>query len=54
MSLDYLFRACKEGDVATVRQAVADGVDGKKVVDGSWPYPTPLHYACQYVDHFCL
>ena len=54
MSSDYLFKACKEGDVATVRQAVADGVDVRKVVDKRWLHLTPLHCACQYVDHFCL
>ena len=54
MSSDYLCKACREGDVATVRQAVADGVDVRKVVDMRWPRPTTLHYACQYVDHICL
>ena len=47
MSLDYLFQACKEGDVARVREAVADGVDVRKVVDKSLRNFTPLHYACE-------
>ena len=51
MSLYYLFEACKRGDIARVRQAVADGVDVRKVVDKSWLNNTPLHYACGYVPH---
>ena len=47
MSLDYLFDACTKGDVARVRQAVADGVDVRKVVDDFFSRKTPLHYACQ-------
>ena len=50
MSLDDLFDACREGDITRVRQAVAAGVNVRKVVDKSWPNYTPLHYACQYVD----
>ena len=50
MSLDYLFKACKDGDVAIVRRAVAAGVDVRKVIDKSWLNDTPLHYACQYVN----
>ena len=44
-----VFGACWEGDIARVRQAVADGVDVRKVVDKSYLNYTPLHYACQYV-----
>ena len=44
-----LFDACKKGDIARVRQAVADGVDVRKVVDKNWSNFTPLHYTCWYV-----
>ena len=46
-SKEDLFDACKKGDIARVRQAVADGDDVRKVVDKYWD--TPLHYACGYV-----
>ena len=49
MSTRDLFDACEKGDIARVRQAVADGVDVRKVVDKSWSNYTPLHYACRYV-----
>ena len=41
--------ACKKGDIARVRCAVADGVDVRKVVDKNWANRTPLHYASWYV-----
>ena len=44
-----LFGACRKGDIARVRQAVADGADVRKVVDKSRSNYTPLHYACEYV-----
>ena len=47
MSSDDLFDACIKGDLARVRQAVADGVDVTKVVDKRHNDFTPLHYACQ-------
>ena len=48
-STEDLFDACEKGDIARVRQAVADGVDVRKVVDKNWYNRTPLHYACRYV-----
>ena len=48
MSAGDLFEACKKGDIAAIRRAVANGVDVRKVVDKSWPYLKPLHYACRY------
>ena len=50
MSSDDLFEACKKGNIARVRQAVADGVDVTKVVDKRRSDFTLLHYACQYVN----
>ena len=44
-----LFDACEKGDIARVRQAVADGVDVRKAVDKNWLNFTPLHYASWYV-----
>ena len=38
-----------KGDIARVRQAVADGVDVRKVVDKNWNNRTPLHHASWYV-----
>ena len=49
MSLNYLFDACKRGDIARVREAVDNGVDVRKVVDKSYYNCTPLHWACEYV-----
>jgi hypothetical protein len=46
MSTSDLFDACWEGDIARVRQAVADGVDVRKVVDKDWYNETLLHRAC--------
>ena len=48
MSLKELFRACKEGDVASVRRAVENGLNVKDAVDKEWFKYTPLHYACEY------
>ena len=48
-TLDDLFRACDRGDLRTVRQAVADGLDVKNARDDRFPY-TPLHHACWYVS----
>ena len=48
-----LFDACKGGDLPTVRQAVADGLDLKNARDNRGYYQynsTPLHYACRYVS----
>ena len=47
--LEDLFVACRNGDIARVRQAVADGVDVRNVVDKKWYNRAPLHYACRYV-----
>ena len=47
MSTRELFDACKGGDIARVRQAVADGVDVRKVVNKNEWNETPLHYACR-------
>ena len=47
MSTRDLFDACKRGDIAGVRQAVADGVDVRKVVDKNLFNETPLHCACR-------
>ena len=49
MSKWFLFIACKRGDIAAVRKAVANEVDVRKVVDESYHNFTPLHYACKYV-----
>ena len=43
---DLIFDACERGDIARVRQAVADGVDVRKVVNENDWDATPLHYAC--------
>ena len=43
-----LFDACKRGDLAGVRQAVADGVDVRNAVDEIWLNHTPLHCASEY------
>ena len=45
-----LFGACKRGDLATVRRAVAEGLEVKNAVDkGLYNHLyTPLHYASQY------
>ena len=48
MSLKELFRACKEGDVESVRRAVESGLNVKNAVDKEWSNYTPLHYACRY------
>ena len=42
-----VFIACKRGDIARVRQAVADGVDVRKVINVNWHNETPLHHACR-------
>ena len=47
MSTWDLLDACERGDIARVRQAVADGVDVRKVVDKNDWNTTPLHYACR-------
>jgi hypothetical protein len=44
---DFILEACKKGDIARVRLAVADGVDVRKVVDMYWFNGTPLHCACR-------
>ena len=44
-----LFDACKKGDIARVRQAVADGVNVRKVVNNNWDNSTLLHYTCRYM-----
>ena len=49
MSTRDLFDACRRGDIARVRQAVADGLDVRKVVDKSVFNYAPLQYACGYV-----
>ena len=53
-----LFDACERGDLPTVRQAVADGLDLKNARDGRYYIIggyihyncTPLHLACRYVS----
>ena len=47
MSTSDLFDACRRGDIARVRQAVADGVDVRKVVDKDVVNETLLHCACR-------
>jgi ankyrin repeat protein len=47
MSISDLFDACKRGDIARVREAVADGVNVRKVVDKNVYNETPLHCACR-------
>ena len=61
MSTSDLFDACRSGDIARVRQAVADGVDVRKVVNkNSWLKESPLHYACRWDQppylymHYCM
>ena len=49
MALRDLFEACEKGDIARVRQAVADGIDARKAVDKNFFNYTPLHHACVYV-----
>ena len=46
---EELIGASKKGDIARIRQAVAAGVDVRKVVDKYWPNRTLLHHACRYV-----
>ena len=48
MSLKELFRACEEGDVASVRRVVENGVNVKDAVNKEYMNYTPLHYACWY------
>ena len=43
-----LFRACKRGDLPTVRRAVAEGLEVKNAVNKSFFNYTPLHYASEY------
>ena len=49
LSREDLFDACKKGDIARVRQAVADGVNVRKLVNNNWDNRTLLHYTCRYV-----
>ena len=55
-TLRDLFYACERGDLPTVRQAVADGLDLKNARDNRYigvyyQYNcTPLHVACGYVS----
>ena len=50
MTESELFEACKRGDLATVRRAVAEGLEVKNAVDkGLYKHLyTPLHYASRY------
>ena len=48
MSLTELFEACREGNVASVRKAVENGLNVKDAVDKEFLNLTPLHYACWY------
>ena len=56
MTLYVLFDACERGDLPTVRQVVADGLDLKnsrsdRYFGGYIHYnSTPLHVACWYVS----
>ena len=52
-STEDLFDACKKGDIARVRRAVADRVDVRKVIDKNWANRTPLHCASWYVVCAC-
>ena len=54
-TLNDLFAACRGGDLPTVRQAVADGLDLKNARSDRYYYLdgyncTPLHLACWYVS----
>ena len=48
-----LIEACKRGDLAKVRRAVAEGLEVKNAVDKSWLNFTPLHYASLYESLLC-
>ena len=48
MSTRDVFDACVTGDIARVRQSVADGIDMRNVVNKGWFNFTPLHYACKW------
>ena len=43
-----LFEACERGDLATVRRAVAEGLEVKNAVNKGYYNYTPLHYASEY------
>ena len=51
MSLCYAYAT---GDVARVRQAVADGVDVRKAIGNEVYNETPLHYSCWYAVYRSL
>ena len=48
ISLEELFRACKEGDVESVRRAVESGLNVKDAVDKEYYNFTALHHTCTY------
>ena len=48
MTETELFEACRRGDLATVRRAVAEGLEVKNAVDKGLFNYTPLHYASLY------
>ena len=49
MTESELFRACERGDLATVRKAVAEGLEVKNAVNKRHlRHYTPLHYASEY------
>ena len=48
-----LFDACKRGNLAKVRRAVAEGLEVKNAVDNGLFNYTPLHYASLYESLLC-
>ena len=48
MTKSELFGACERGNFATVRRAVAEGLEVKNAVDKGYYNYTPLHYASEY------
>ena len=56
MTVSQLFEACKTGDLAKVRRAVAEGLEVKNAVDQSdfsECSDTLLHYASGY-ENLCV
>ena len=53
MTKTELFEACKRGDLAKVRRAVAEGLEVKNAVDKNRFNYTSLHYASEYESLLC-
>ena len=56
MTESQLFEACKTGDLAKVRRAVAEGLEVKNAMDKSYfshYSDSPLHYASGY-ENLCV